>query len=463
MTPLLGKVLVANRGEIARRIFRSCRELGIGTVAICSEADLGAAHVMEADEHVCIGPAPARDSYLIASKVLEAARQTGADAIHPGYGFLSENADFARAVQAADLIWIGPEPDTIDEMGNKQAARGVAEAANVPVVPGSPRFTDDLTGIEAAAAAVGYPLLVKASAGGGGIGMRRVDSPEKLRAVAEATGSMAAKAFGDGTIYFERFIPAARHVEVQVFGFGNGEAIHLYERDCSLQRRFQKVIEESPAPGLPDAIRDQMVAAALRLCRKTRYAGAGTIEFIYDIASTEFFFLEMNTRVQVEHPVTEAVTGQDIVALQILQAAGKLPVLPQSQITTSGHAIECRIYAEDPARNFLPSPGQICTYREPTPRHWLRVDAAYRQGDTVTPFYDPMIAKLIAHGATREDARANALTALAEFVIEGPKTNLDLLRACLADPDVIAGTYDTAFLEARRAEMIAARPSGLVA
>ena len=300
------KILVANRGEIACRVIDSCRRLGIVTVAVYSEADAGARHVSLADEAVSIGPAPARESYLVADRLVEAAIASGAQGIHPGYGFLSENAAFARAVEAAGLVWIGPDPCSIEDMGDKERARAIASASGVPILPGSARFSDEaLGGIEEAAADVGYPLLVKASAGGGGIGMRKVDDESSLRKVAEATGSMAGKAFGDPAIYLERFIERARHVETQVFGFGDGHAVHLHERDCSLQRRFQKVIEESPAPRLPATLRDAMAQAAVALCRHERYRGAGTVEFVVDAERMDFHFLEMNCRIQVEHPVTE--------------------------------------------------------------------------------------------------------------------------------------------------------------
>ena len=317
------KLLVANRGEIARRIFRACRLRGIATVAVYSEADREAAHVAEADEAHPIGPAPARESYLVAERILDVARRAGVDAVHPGYGFLSENAAFAQQVTAQGLTWVGPAASSIVQMGDKQKAREIAQAAGVPVVPGSHASGD----LAAEAGKVGFPLLVKAAAGGGGIGMRRVDRADQLASVLESTRSMAGKAFGNDAVYLERYVAQARHVEVQVFGFGNGEAIHLMERDCSLQRRFQKVIEESPAPDLPTAVRNRMAEAAVKLCGATRYAGAGTVEFIVDALTHEFFFLEMNTRIQVEHPVTEAVTGRDLVGMQLDFAAGLLATL----------------------------------------------------------------------------------------------------------------------------------------
>ena len=328
--PAVNKILVANRGEIARRVIASCRRLGLASVAVYSEADASLAYVAEAGEAHLLGPARAQESYLRVDRLLAVAAQSGADAVHPGYGFLSENAEFAAAVESAGLTWIGPAPASIRDMGDKQRARDIAVAAGVPVVPGSRRFENgELAGIDDAAITVGFPLLVKAAAGGGGIGMRRVDRIEQLAEIATATQSMAAKAFGNGAIFLEHFIPKARHVEIQVFGFGDGQAVHLFERDCSLQRRFQKVIEESPAPGLPHDVRERMAAAAVALCRATRYRSAGTIEFIVDADTFAFYFLEMNTRIQVEHPVTEMVTGLDLIAMQIDLARERLAAMPQ--------------------------------------------------------------------------------------------------------------------------------------
>ena len=444
----IAKVLIANRGEIARRVIAACRESGFATVAVHSEADAGLPFVAEADMAVCIGPAPARDSYLRVDAILRALRDTKADAVHPGYGFLAEHADFAEAVQAAGATWIGPAPETIRQMGDKQRAREIAQAAGVPVVPGSRRFAPgDLDGLAAAGEAVGFPLLVKASAGGGGIGMRRVDAQDKLAATVEATQSMAAKAFGDGTVFLERFIPRARHVEVQVFGFGDGRAIHAFERDCSLQRRFQKVIEESPAPGLPDALRSRMAEAAVTLAEATRYEGAGTVEFILDVETHDFFLLEMNTRIQVEHPVTEMVTGLDLVGLQLAQAAGTLTALSQAEISFSGAAVECRLYAENPAKMFLPAPGPLTRFALPQTGPHLRIDAGYAEGNAVTPHYDPMIAKIIAHGRTRADAIATARGALVSTEIEGLRTNREFLIACLEHDAFLAGEVHTDFID----------------
>jgi len=451
------RLLVANRGEIARRIFRTCRVLGIETVAVYSEADEGAAHVAEADSAVAIGPSPARDSYLRAERVLDAARETEADAIHPGYGFLSENAGFAEAVADAGLIWVGPTPQSLRDMGDKQRAREIAAAAGVPIVPGSGRLEEaEAAAVVAAGDAVGFPLLVKASAGGGGIGMRRVDDPAKLVDTVAATQSMAQKAFSDGAVFLERFVPKARHIEIQVFGFGDGEAVHLYERDCSLQRRFQKVIEESPAPGLPDAVRAAMAEAAVRLCRATKYRGAGTVEFIVDAKNFDFFFLEMNTRIQVEHPVTETVTGVDLVAMQIDLARGTLARPLQPDIATRGHAIECRLYAENPAKMFMPSPGTLDIFRMPDDITDIRIDAGYREGEEITQYYDPMIAKLIAWGEDRDAARARAAEALGDMRVEGIRSNREFLIACLNDPMFSAGDVHTGFIDARQKLLLAA-------
>jgi 3-methylcrotonyl-CoA carboxylase alpha subunit len=442
------KVLIANRGEIARRVVASCRSLGLASVAVYSEADASLAHVDEADEAYLLGPPRAQDSYLRVDRLLEIVTRSGAGAVHPGYGFLSENADFAEAVENAGLTWIGPAPKSIRDMGDKQRARQLAVEAGVPIVPGSRRFeAGDLGGLESAADAVGFPLLVKAAAGGGGIGMRRVDRPEQLAEIAAATQSMAARAFGNGAIFLERYIPKARHVEIQVFGFGNGEAVHLFERDCSLQRRFQKVVEESPAPNLPQGVRDLMTAAAVALCRAARYRSAGTVEFIVDAGNFAFYFLEMNTRIQVEHPVTEMVTGLDLVAMQIDLARGRLAPMSQGDIATRGHAIETRLYAENPAKKFMPSPGRLDRFRPPLTDR-VRVDAGYREGDTITPFYDPMLAKVIAHGDTRDEARRRLIGALKAFELDGIRSNRDFLVACLADDMFAAGDVSTGFIDA---------------
>lgn len=455
------KILIANRGEIARRIIRSARALGLKTVAVYSEADAGAAHVEESDEAVLIGPAPARESYLQHTRVLEAAVQCGADAIHPGYGFLSESAEFAEAVSQAGMAWVGPSPALIRAMGDKERAREIARRAGVPVVPGSARMAEgERLDLDTEAASVGFPLLVKASAGGGGIGMRRVDGPDKLAETVAATQSMATKSFGDGTVFLERFVPLARHVEIQVFGLGDSGAVHLFERDCSLQRRFQKVIEESPAPALPESVRAAMAEAAVSLCVATGYAGAGTVEFIVDSHSHDFYFLEMNTRIQVEHPVTEMVTGLDLVSMQIDYARGELVQLDQAAIATTGHAIECRLYAENPAKFFMPSPGRLSRFDLPEQTADLRVDSGYRAGEEVTTHYDPMLAKIIAWGAERDRARIRAAEALRELRIDGIATNKDFLVACLESDGFQRGEVHTGFIDENRKQLLSATTEG---
>ncbi len=442
------KVLVANRGEIACRVMRSCRALGLRTIAVYSEADTKALHVSQADETQAIGPAPAKQSYLVSDNILAAAKAAGADAVHPGYGFLAENSDFAKAVARAGLTWIGPTPESIDDMGDKERARLLARAAGVPILPGSARFSiGDLDGLDDAAQAVGFPLLVKASAGGGGIGMRRVDKPEDLSKTVEATQALAEKSFGDGTIYLERLVARARHIEIQVFGFGDGRAVHMYERECSVQRRFQKIIEETPSPGITAQMRAAMANAAVALVKQERYRGAGTIEFVVDAENGAYYFLEMNTRIQVEHPVTEMTTGLDLVALQIRLARGDdLSSLTQESIRPSGHSIECRLYAENPAMNFLPSPGPLRRFQLPNGIDGLRIDAGVREGDYITFHYDPMIAKLASHGRDRSEAITRMLAALGGVHIEGVKTNAAFLARVIDHPAFRAGDTHTGFV-----------------
>ena len=450
------KVLIANRGEIACRIIRSCRALGMETVAVHSDADADAMHVALASESVAIGGTAPAQSYLRAERIVDAARSSEADAIHPGYGFLSENAGFARAVQAAGITWIGPDPASIEAMGDKARARQLAANAGVPVLPGSARFAcAELAGkMEDAATEIGYPLLVKAVSGGGGIGMRAVEGPHALHDAIERAQSIAQRAFGDGTIYFERFVPEARHVEVQVFGLGDAGALHLFERDCSLQRRFQKVIEETPAPGISAATLGAMYECALALCREQRYRGAGTIEFIVDARTERFYFLEMNTRIQVEHPVTEMVTGLDLVAMQIEHAAGRLLALSQSNIRREGHAIECRLYAERPAKGFLPSPGVLKKLRFPAMGGGVRIDTGVREGDTITHYYDPMIAKVVVRGTNRAQAAEMMLAALGDIEIEGIETNLGFLRRTIAHPAFQSGCVRTNSIDRYREELV---------
>jgi len=450
------RILVANRGEIACRILRTCKRLGLETVAVHSEADTEAMHAKLADQAVPIGGSPPAESYLLGEKIVAAARATSADGIHPGYGFLAENEDFARAVQAAGIVWIGPDPKSIEDMGDKERARLLAKAAGVPVLPGSARFAPgDTAGMDDAARDVGFPLLVKASAGGGGIGMRRVDKPEDLTQAVESTQTMAARAFGDGTVYLERYIAEARHVEVQVFGFGDGHAVHLNERDCSIQRRFQKIVEETPAPRLSPATRGAMCEAAAALCAQERYRGAGTVEFVLDIETERFYFLEMNTRIQVEHPVTEMVTGLDLVEMQIRLAAGQpLAVRTQTDVKASGHSVECRIYAERPAKGFLPAPGVLGRFDLPPASESVRIDTGVRAGDRVTHFYDPMIAKVIVLGADRGAAVERMLATLAAVTIEGVDTNLAFLQKVIGHAAFRAGDVRTGFVDRFKKELL---------
>ncbi|SLN63708.1 acetyl-CoA carboxylase biotin carboxylase subunit [Oceanibacterium hippocampi] len=452
------KVLVANRGEIACRIMRSCREAGIATVAVYSEADASALHVASADEAVLVGEAPAAKSYLDVDAILNAAARTGASAIHPGYGFLSENAAFAEAVEAAGLVWIGPAPETIRKMGDKERARWIAHAAGVAVLPASEPFDGgDMDALLGAAAGIGFPLLVKAANGGGGIGMRRVDDPAKLAAAVNATHGQAERLFGDGKVYLERFIRRARHVEVQVFGTGDGRAQAFWERDCSVQRRFQKVIEEAPAAGLSEARRVAMCEAAAALARAENYRGAGTVEFIVDDDSGDFYFLEMNTRIQVEHGVTEMILGIDLVARQLALAFGETSdALLESQ-APNGVAIEARLYAERPEKGFLPQPGTLETLVLPTEMAGVRVDSGVRQGDAVSPYYDPMIAKVIAYGADRAAAIAKLEAALRATRIEGLSSNLGFLLNILGHADYRAGAVCTNFVETNLGELVRAR------
>ena len=451
------KLLIANRGEIACRIMRSARSLGIATVAVYSEADAAARHVAEADEALPIGPPAAKESYLVADKIIAAARESGADAIHPGYGFLAENPAFARAVEDAGLVWVGPTAESIAAMGDKERARAIAQDAGLPIVPGSARLTaDDPSGLDEAAQAVGYPLLVKASAGGGGIGMRQVDDPAKLADVVVATQTMAERAFGNGTVYLERLVQRPRHVEIQVFGHGDGRGFHLMERECSVQRRFQKIVEEAPSPAVDAALRARMADAALALVEREHYRGAGTVEFIM-APGGEFYFLEMNTRIQVEHPATEMITGLDLVGLQLRLARGEdLSGLSAPAGGPDGHAIECRIYAENPDKNFLPSPGLLERFAPPPEGEGIRLDTGVAQGDRITPFYDPMIAKLVAHGSDRSAAIDRMLTALGEFRIEGIATNIDFLRRVIAHDAFRAGQAHTGFVDEHRSDLMGA-------
>ena len=439
---MFDSVLIANRGEIARRIIRTARRMGVRTIAVYSDADEGLPYVSEADEAVRIGPAAPAQSYLDAGLLLAAARTANAAAVHPGYGFLAENAGFARAVIDAGLIWIGPDPDSIVAMGDKIRARNLMAAAGVPVAPGTADPVADAEAAVAAAELIGYPVMVKAAAGGGGIGMSAAHGPDALRKAFETARTRAERFFGSPEILLERYLPRARHVEVQILGLAEGRVIALGERDCSVQRRHQKVAEETPSPGISAQLRAQMLAAAVRAGEAVGYLGAGTVECLVDAEAGTFVFLEMNTRLQVEHPVTELVTGIDLVEQQFLIAAGE-PVSfdPSAPVTPAGHAIELRVYAEDPKR-FLPSPGAITQWREPS-GPGVRVDSGYAAGTTVTPFYDPLLAKLCAHGATRGEAIARARLAVADFVVTGPKTNLPFHAELLANAEFVSGDYDT--------------------
>ncbi len=457
---MITSLLIANRGEIARRIIRTARRMGVRTVAVYSEVDAGAPHVLEADEAVAIGPAPARESYLSASAILAAARDAGAEAIHPGYGFLSENAEFAAAVLAAGRVWVGPPPGAIRAMGLKDAAKRLMAAAGVPVTPGYLGEDQSAETLAREASTIGWPVLIKAVAGGGGKGMRAVHAPDDFGVALAGARREAAAAFGDDRVLLEKLIASPRHIEVQIFSDAHGGVVHLFERDCSLQRRHQKVIEEAPAPGLDDATRRILCEAAVRAARAVDYEGAGTVEFIADgsegLRADRVWFMEMNTRLQVEHPVTEAVTGIDLVEWQLRVASGEPLPLRQEQITLAGHAMEARLYAEDPAHGFLPSVGPLTHLRLPD---FVRVDAGVAEGGAVTPFYDPMIAKLIAHADTREVAAARLAAAARSVEVWPVKTNAAFLARCAADPDFVAGRIDTGFIEARLGVLAAPAPA----
>jgi acetyl-CoA carboxylase, biotin carboxylase subunit len=443
---VLDSVLVANRGEIARRVIRTARRMGIRSVAVYSDADADLPYVAEADQAVRIGPAQPAQSYLNVQAILDAARETKAASVHPGYGFLAENASFAAAVIEAGLTWIGPDPAAIEQMGDKIRARNLMEQAGVPVSPGTrePVSTAEAALIEAAK--IGYPVMVKAAGGGGGIGMGVAAGEDALRAAFETARSRAERFFGSPEILLERYVERARHVEVQILGLADGRVVALGERDCSVQRRHQKVAEETPSPGVSPELRARMLEAAVRAGEAVGYRGAGTVECLVDTATGTFVFLEMNTRLQVEHPVTELVTGIDLVEQQFLIASGEPPSF--SGVNPAGHAIELRVYAEDPVR-FLPGPGKITAWREPA-GDGIRVDAGYTAGNTVTPFYDPLLAKLCAYGATRAQALERARDAVAAFVVEGPKNNLPFHAELLVSPDFVSGDYDTSLISKLR-------------
>ena len=445
---MFDSVLVANRGEIARRVIRTARRTGIKAVAVYSDADADLPYVHEADQAVRIGPAQPARSYLDAAAIIEAARQTGVAALHPGYGFLAENADFARQVIAAGLTWVGPSPDAIEQMGDKIRARNLMERAGVPVSPGSREPVRDLAAAVAEAGRIGYPVMVKAAAGGGGIGMGVAADEAGLQSAFETARSRAERFFGSPEILIERFVERARHVEVQILGLADGRVLALGERDCSVQRRHQKVAEETPSPGISAGLRERMLAAAVQAGQAVAYRGAGTVECLVDADAGSFVFLEMNTRLQVEHPVTELVTGIDLVEQQFLIAAGEPPSFDPAAVRPAGHAVELRIYAEDPVR-FLPGPGTITEWAEPAGAG-LRVDAGYQVGNTVTPFYDPLLAKLCVHGADREQALDRARAAVAAFRITGPKTNLPFHADLLTSTEFAGGDYDTSLVSKLR-------------
>src|ERR1700722_6477150 len=439
------RILIANRGEIAVRVIRACRELGIESVAVFSDADRNALHVRAADYAVAVGPPPARESYLNVERILAAAKATGAEAVHPGYGFFSENAGFARAVAAAGLVFIGPPPDAIVHMGDKVEARKLMAAAGVPVVPGSPGTLESEAEVRAVARKIGFPIMLKAAAGGGGKGMRLVEDEKDLASIVRTVASEAKSSFGDGRFYVEKFVQRPRHIEVQVFADQKGETVHVFERECSIQRRNKKVVEESPSPFIAPDMRRAMGEVAVKAARAVNYVGAGTIEFLADV-DRNFYFLEMNTRIQVEHPVTELVTGVDLVKAQIQVAAGLPLPFKQSELAQRGWAIECRIYAEDPAAGFVPAPGKIDTLRLPD-GPGVRVDAGVYEGAEVSLFYDPMIAKLATWGRDRGEAIDRMRRALAEFTIAGElTTNLEFHRWIVEQPGFLKGDFDTNYI-----------------
>ncbi len=446
---MFSKILIANRGEIAARIIRTCKRLGIATVAVYSEADAGAPHTVLADEAVAIGPAHVTESYLNAERILEVARETGSDAIHPGYGLLSENSEFVRAVKDAGITFIGPSPESMELMGDKAEARAFAVKSGVPVVPGSDGPVADEEAAVAFAETFGYPLLVKAAAGGGGIGMKIATKEKKLRKAVAECQRRGASAFGDDSIYLERYVENPRHIEIQILADSHGNVLHLFERECSVQRRHQKVIEEAPSLAMTQfpGLREKMTSAAVALAKEAGYVNAGTVEFIVS-PEGEFFFIEMNTRLQVEHPITEAITGLDIVEWQIRVAAGEELAFGQDDLSIDGHAIECRVYAENPDKMFMPAPGEIGAYQEPE-GEGIRVDSGVKANWKVTPYYDPMVAKVVAHAESRDAARARMIEALGNYTIDGLTTNLKMHVEVLDDPTFVEGLVHTSWLESR--------------
>jgi len=442
-TPI-SKLLIANRGEIALRIMRSAKEMGIKTVAVFSEADRNALHVRYADEAVCIGPPPSSESYLRGEKIIDACKQTGAQAIHPGYGFLSENAGFAKMVADAGLILIGPSPEAMETMGNKLSAKAAALKYNIPMVPGTDEAIDDVAVAKQRAVEVGFPILIKAAAGGGGKGMRIVEKAEDFEEQMQLAVSEATSAFGDGAVFIERYVSSPRHIEIQVLGDTHGNIVHLFERECSVQRRHQKVVEEAPSAVLTEEIRQRMGKCAVDVARSVNYTGAGTVEFILD-ENLDFFFLEMNTRLQVEHPVTELITGIDLVKEQIKIAYGEKLSFTQEDLKISGHAIELRVYAEDPANNFLPDIGTLQTYKTPK-GNGVRVDDGFEQGMEIPIYYDPMIAKLVTYGKDRGEAIERMIRAIEEYEITGIETTLGFGKFVMQHEAFRTGKFDTHFV-----------------
>jgi len=450
------KILVANRGEIACRIIDSCKKLKFHSIAVYSDIDKNGKHVRKADESTHIGGSKAQDSYLSTDKIIEAAKKTKADAIHPGYGFLAENDQFAQKVIDAGIIWIGPKPNTIVSMGNKDIARDLALKSNLPICPGLNNKDLEKDDLEKKCNEIGFPILVKASAGGGGIGMQIVNNYSELVKSVEKTKNLAKKAFGNSDVFLEKFIKNARHIEIQIFGFGEKKAVHFYERDCSIQRRFQKIIEESPAPKVEPEIINKIAESAVNFATNQKYEGAGTIEFIYDVDEKKFYFLEMNTRIQVEHPVTESITNSDLVEMQIKFALGiDLDLTEQNKINRTGHAIECRLYAEDPSKNFLPSPGKISKLKIPnTGLTNIRLDIGVDEGDEISFYYDPMIAKIISKGSNRTESINNMVKYLKEFEIEGINTNKSFLISVLQNKTFEEANFNTKFIENNLASFI---------
>ncbi len=459
------KILVANRGEIALRIMRTARKMGIRTVAVYSEADRHAPHVRFADQAVCLGPAPSNQSYLIVDKIIKAAKETGTDGIHPGYGFLSENSEFAQRVQAEGITFIGPNVHAIEVMGSKLAAKDAVKAYNIPMVPGIDKAITDTEKAKLIADKIGYPILIKASAGGGGKGMRVVENSNELKSQMERAISEALSAFGDGSVFIEKYVASPRHIEIQVLADTHGNTVHLFERECSIQRRHQKVVEEAPSAVLTPELRARMGADACRVAEACNYVGAGTVEFLLD-ENHNYYFLEMNTRLQVEHPVTELITGVDLVEEQIRVARGEKLRYQQDDLAIKGHAMELRVYAEDPTNNFLPSVGELLVYQKPIGEN-IRVDDGYEEGMEIPIYYDPMIAKLITYGATRDAAISNMENAIAQYQIEGIETTLPFGSFVMKHPAFTSGDFDTHFVknfftseaieeDSKKGEMVAA-------